>query len=128
MHRTRGLRDSTAAQRVRTLDYRQHPLAATLRAELHELGLVADEVFVYSSNGCYWSAALRISGRPFVLGVNHREGLFCWATSPGAERNLIPPATTPVFGDARELRRGALRLVKHALRHPEFAFGEPQVV
>jgi hypothetical protein len=95
--------------------------------ELQRLGLGAEILSFYATGSRYWGFRLRSGGRVFVAGVNHR-GLFCWDISDGNERNLIPPAVGPVFGDPFQLGRAAVRLVRHASQHPEFACGEPQVV
>lgn len=102
--------------------------AAALRAEAAALGVPADDVFVFSAAEPYWSFHLVAGSRRFEVRVGHREGLRCWECTAGREKNLIPPGAGPVFGASARLRHEALRLVQHALRHPEFAYGEPQIV
>ena len=102
-------------------------LAARVQAELRRRGLAAEILSLHASGPRYWGLRLRSGNRIFGAGVDHR-GLFCWDFSAGRERNLIPPAADPVFGDPIELARAAVGLVAHAVRHPEFSCGEPQIL
>lgn len=102
-------------------------LTSVVANEFAALGTRDATVTVLSAQADNWRYRVEAQGRIFEFGFSFHEPLWCREITPDSKRHLVSNDHPPVdTSDAA--RQLGIRLIHHALTHPEFPPRDPPVI